>query len=133
MKCTDRQQADAEQGEELESYLEIAYDEYIAGGMSRDSARAAALRKLGNPTLIREEIYRMNAIAFLDTLARDGEYALRSMRQSPLFAAVAVLTLALGVCAHSALFRLLHLVLHQPLSYPHASSLLRVWSSPAHQ
>ncbi len=131
MKCTDRQQADAEQGQELESYLEIATDEYIARGMSPDSARAAALRKLGNPTLIREEIYRMNAIAFLDTLARDAEYALRSMRQSPLFAAVAVLTLALGVGANSALFSLVNLVLIQPLPYPDASSLVRIWSSTA--
>jgi putative ABC transport system permease protein len=128
---TNRQRADAEQGQELQSYLEIATDEYIARGMTPDAARAAALHKLGNPTLIREEIYRMNTVAFLDTLARDAGYALRSMRHNPVFTTVAVLTLALGVGANSTLFSLVNIVLIQPLPYPDSQSLVRIWSSTA--
>src|SRR5262245_4878150 len=91
-----RRKADAEQAEELNHYLEIATDEYVARGMTPTAARAAARTKLGNATLIREEVYRMNTVGFIDTLVRDIGYALRSVLHHPGFAAVAVLTLALG-------------------------------------
>src|SRR5262249_44734751 len=126
-----RRRADAEQAEELNAYLEIATDEYIARGMNPVAARAAAITKLGNTTLIREEVYRMNTVGFLDTLVRDIGYALRSMRHHPGFATVAVLTLALGAGANSALFSLVNIVLIQPLPYPDSASLVRIWSSTA--
>ena len=59
---------DRERFEEIESYVRIETDENIARGMPYAEARAAARRKLGNRTLVREEIYRMNTVAFLDTL-----------------------------------------------------------------
>jgi len=79
-----RVQWDRERSEEIESYLRIETDENLARGLPSDEARAAALRKLGNRTLLREEIYRMNTITFLDTLVGDVRYGLRMLARSPI-------------------------------------------------
>jgi len=70
----------------MESYVQIETDENVGRGMTHGEARAAARRKFGNRSLVREEIYRMNTITFLDMLARDVRYGLRtpaSTRCSP--------------------------------------------------
>jgi putative ABC transport system permease protein len=73
---------DRERFEEIESYVRIETDENIARGMPETQARAAARRKLGNSTLIREEIYRMNTVAFLDAGPRHPLRPARA-RQEP--------------------------------------------------
>ncbi|MGP0073649.1 MAG: ADOP family duplicated permease [Bryobacteraceae bacterium] len=115
---------DRERREEIESYLQAEADDNIARGMPAKAARAAAHRKLGNSTLIREEIYRMNTITFLDTLSRDVRYALRALRHNPVFAVVALLTIAIGIGANTAVFSVVNSVLLRPLRYPKAEQLV---------
>jgi predicted permease len=115
---------DRERFEEIESYVQIETDDNLARGMPETQARAAARRKLGNSTLIREEIYRMNTVDFLDTLVRDVRYGVRALRHSPMFTAVALLTLAIGIGANTAVFSVVNCVLLKPLHYPHAEELV---------
>ncbi len=115
---------DRERLEEIESYVRIETDENIARGMPDGEARAAARRKLGNGALIREEIYKMNTIGFLDTIGRDVRYSLRTLRHSPVFTAVALLTIAIGIGANTAVFSVVSSVLLRPLRYPHAEELV---------
>ena len=105
-----RRRWDEERARELESYLAMETDENVARGMGREEARDAARRKLGEPLRIREEIYRMNTLGLLDSLGQDLRYGARILRLNPGFAAVAILSLALGVGANSAIFQLLDAV-----------------------
>src|SRR6266571_818157 len=90
-----RKQRDREAASDLQFYLDTETEENVARGMPLEQARLAARRKLGNPNLIREEIYRMNSIAFLDAIRQDSRLAVRSMRTNSAFATTAVLALAL--------------------------------------
>jgi hypothetical protein len=77
-----RKHWDEERTRELEAYLEIEIDENLARGMSPEQARQVAQRKLGNSTLIREEIYRMNSLAFFESLWQDIRYAYELLRRA---------------------------------------------------
>jgi predicted permease len=121
-----RNRWDDERARELEAHLAIETDDNLARGMSAADARAAARRKLGNVTQIREEIYRMNTVALLDTLWQDLRYGLRLLRLNPAFAAVAILSLALGVGANTAIFQLLNALRIRALPVPHAEQLAEV-------
>jgi predicted permease len=117
---------DDERARELEAYLEAEIDDNIARGMSPEDARRAARRQLGNPTLIREEIYNMNTFGFVETVAQDLRYGLRLLQRNPLFAAVAVLTLALGTGANTAIFQLVNAVRLRTLPVANSHELVEV-------
>jgi putative ABC transport system permease protein len=124
-----RGDADAEQSEELEFYIAVTAEEYIARGMEPSAARDAARKKLGNPLLIREEVYQMNTLIFLEGLVRDVRHALRMIRMNRGFSAAAILSLALGIGANVAIFSVVNAVLIRPLPYPDAESLVGVFNS----
>jgi len=117
---------DEERARELEAYLEIETGENIARGMSSEAARYAARRKLGNPLQIREEIYRMNSISFVENLWKDLRYGARLLRLNPGFALVAILSLALGIGANTAIFQLLDAVLLRALPVENPLDLAEV-------
>jgi predicted permease len=101
---------DAERARELDAYLAAETDDNIARGMAPGAARDAARRKLGNTTLVREEIYQMNTMSLIDSAWRDLKHGARLLRLNPAFAVIAVLSLALGIGANTAIFQLLDAV-----------------------
>jgi len=121
-----RDRWDAERARELDSYLTIETDENIARGMTPDEARAAALRKFGNQTLVREDIYYMNTVGFIDSAWRDLKFGARLLRLNPGFAAVAILSLALGIGANTAIFQLLDAVRIRTLPVANPQELVEV-------
>jgi hypothetical protein len=106
-----RNRWDEERACELNAYLEIETEENIARGMSPEQARQAARRKLGNRTLIREEIYRMNSVGFVESLWQDVRYGLRTLAKARAFSFVVIASLALGIGATTAIFSLINAAL----------------------
>ncbi len=121
-----RQLADGEQRQELEFYLEMAAEDFAARGMNPADARRAARIKLGNTTLIHEEIYTMNTPKLIDTCVRHARPTMRTLRRNPTFAGAAVLTLALAIGANTAVFTVVNSVLLKPLPYPRTDELVDI-------
>ena len=128
-----RGEEDAEQRQELEFYVDLTTEENIARGMDPRAAQDAARQKLGNSTLIREEVYAMNTLTLLEGLLRDGRHSLRMIRLNPGFCIAAILSLALGIGANTAIFSVVNAVLIRPLPYPDPESLVGVFNSGAIQ
>src|SRR5438105_1256886 len=111
--------------DEIEFHLEQQIAENIAAGMSREEARHAAMRAFGNTTVLKEETRDTWGWIWLDQAGQDLRYGLRTLRNSPNFTAVAVLTLALGIGANTAIFSLLGGLVLRDLSVPHPEQLVR--------
>jgi predicted permease len=117
---------DDERAREIASYLEIETADNIARGLSPAEASAAARRKFGNPVLVREEIYGMNTVAWLENSWKDLRYGARLLRLSPGFALVAIVSLALGIGANTAIFQLLDAVRLRSLPVQNPQELVEV-------
>ncbi len=121
-----RQCADAEVQSEIESFLEEETAENVARGMMPDEARRQARIKLGNQQQIRESLWQQNSIAVVESTWRDFAYALRTLRRNRGFAFTAILILALGIGANTAIFSLMNAVLLRSLPVDDPSNLVRL-------
>jgi predicted permease len=124
-----RREREKELDRELESHLELEAEEQLDSGLSPDEARYAARRAFGNTTLIREDVRTIWSMVWLERLASHGKYAARSLRKNPGFTVVAVLTLALGIGANTAIFSTIDAVMLRPLPFPAADQLVRIYST----
>jgi predicted permease len=121
-----RDQCDEQLNEEIRFHLEQQVAENVATGMSPAEARHAAMRLFGNVTSLNEETRQTWGWVWLEQIVRDARYAFRSLLKSPVFTLVAVLTLAFGIGANTAIFSLMDQVLLQLLPVKHPEQLVLV-------
>ena len=119
-----RRHSDERLREELDQHLALQTEENIRSGMSPAEARRQALLKLGALEPVRERYYQERSLPWLECAQQDFRFAFRQLRKAPGFAAVAVLTLALGIGANTAVFSVVYSALLQPLPYRDASRLM---------
>jgi predicted permease len=127
MKWWQIRKRDADLERELRSDLELEEEEQREGGISREEARYAALRAFGNPTLIREETRAIWSWTWLESLARDLRFSLRTLHRTPGFTVIAILVMALGIGANVALFTVVRGVLLKPLPFEDPDRLVMLY------
>ena len=111
---------------ELQLHLDEEAREQQDFGVPAAEARFAARRAFGNVTLVREDVYNSGRMLWWDHFRLDVRLASRMLRKSPGFTAIAILTIAIGVGATSAIFTVVDSALLQPLPYPHSEQLVSV-------
>src|SRR5437763_4950806 len=121
-----REQFSNELEEEMAFHREQVERELIAEGMSVEDARHAAARQFGNTTALKEQSRDVVGFSFESTV-QDFRYAARQLRRNPGFASTAILILALGIGATTAIFSAVNPILFEPLPYPHPGSVTMLW------
>jgi predicted permease len=124
-------QSDEEFAAEIEANLQMHIEDNVRSGMSKEQARRQALIRLGGlePT---KELYReRRGLPFIDTLFQDMRFAIRMLRKNPGFTLVAIVTLALGIGANTAIFSIVYSMLLRPLPYKNSSRMITVHTKTA--
>src|SRR5215212_5239524 len=116
---------------EVAFHLHERIEELRAEGVPQHEAELMARRQFGNPTFQRERTRDADVVAWLDSLAGDIRYGLRALRRSPAFTAVAILSLALGIGANTAIYTLIDAVVLRSLPVPHPEQIVAITDGDA--
>lgn len=119
-----RRDRDAETAREIQNHLDLETEDLRAAGLGCEDAGSVARRSFGNATLIREEIHAVWISTVLERLMQDVRFAGRSLAKNPGFSLVALLTLAFGIGANTAIFTFVSAAFLKPLPYPNADRIV---------
>lgn len=121
-----RRQRERDLDRELVSHLDLEAEEQQQSGLSREDADYAARRAFGNTTFVKDDMRAMWTWTSFDHLANDLRYALRTMRNNPGFSTAAILSLALGIGANTAIFSLMNALLLRSLPVPNPAGIVQL-------
>jgi predicted permease len=119
-----RDQSAQQLSDEMQFHLDQQIAENVAAGMSAEEARSAALRLFGNSASLQEQGRETWGWTWLEQLGQDVRHGLRMLQRNPVFTAVGLLTLAIGIGANAAVFSVVNSVLLKPLNYPNSQELV---------
>jgi putative ABC transport system permease protein len=126
-----RERLDRDLQEQMRQHLELKIQENLAAGMAEDEARRRAHSEFGNPAVAQESTHATRGFPSLESLFQDIRFGLRLLWRSPGFTAVAIITLALGIGANTAIFSVINAVLLRPLPFPQPERLVMVFNTLA--
>jgi putative ABC transport system permease protein len=122
-----KQRIDRDLSEEVGSYVELLTEKNMKQGMNEEEARRAAMVEVGGVEQVKEEVRSNRAGFAIETFVQDVRYGLRSLRKKPGFTVTAVIALALGIGANTAIFSVINAVLLRSLAYRDPASIVMVW------